>query len=223
MRWTGLLLVGVLQCLVSTSSAAAAESSLGAGEKRVSTQVREPESMLDCAKLTDTKTKLRCFDRVKANAVGAAQSNKPSQRPLDPEPRAERSLEPSSAVAPSVKQPTSIDSAPLTVRSKRKTSTEILSDYAMEVVRQLGKEMHPEEYPARPRQQGIGGTVHSLVRIGTNGRVAGVTVASSSGNTELDQYVIDKLSNLRLPHVPLEFWAREFTVPIPVTFAVRKN
>jgi len=65
--------------------------------------------------------------------------------------------------------------------------------------------------------------VHSLVRIGTDGRVAGVTVASSSGNSELDQYVIDKLSNLRLPHVPLEFWAREFTVPIPVTFAVRKN
>jgi len=48
-------------------------------------------------------------------------------------------------------------------------------------------------------------------------------VASSSGNSELDQYVIDKLSNLRLQHVPLEFWAREFTVPIPVTFAVRKN
>jgi len=221
MRRTGLLLVAVLLCLTSIGVAVAAESAPGAGN--LTTEARQSESMLDCAKLTDTKTKLRCFDRVKADAVGAAQPTKPLQRQPDVEPRAERSVQPNNAISPSAGQSTTIDSAPLTVRSKRKTATEILSDYAMEVVRQLGKEMHPEEYPARPRQQGIGGTVHSLVRIGTDGRVAGVTVASSSGNSELDQYVIDKLSNLRLPHVPLEFWAREFTVPIPVTFAVRKN
>jgi TonB family protein len=218
MRWTGLLLVGVLQWLAPIGSAAAVESSPGDGAVNLNT-----ESMLDCAKLNDTKQKLRCFDRVKANAAGVAQPGKPLQRQPDPAPRVERSVEATSAIAPSVRQPTSVDSPPLTVRPKRKTATEILSDYAMEVVRQLGKEMHPEEYPARPRQQGIGGTVHSLLRIGTNGRVAGVTVASSSGNNELDQYVVDKLFNLRLPHVPLEFWAREFTVPIPVTFAVRKN
>jgi TonB family protein len=221
MRRTGLLLVSVLLCLTSIGVAAAAENAPGAGN--FTTEARQSESMLDCAKLTDIKTKLRCFDRVKANAVGGAQPNKPPQRQPDPVPSVERSVEPNNATAPSAKQPTTVESAPLTVRSKRKTATEILSDYAMEVVRQLGKEMHPEEYPARPRQQGIGGTVHSLVRIGTDGRIAGVTVASSSGNSELDQYVIDKLSHLRLPHVPLEFWAREFTVPVPVTFAVRRN
>ena len=95
--------------------------------------------------------------------------------------------------------------------------------YALEVVRQLGKEMHPGEYPVRAREQGIGGTVQTFLHIGADGRIADVTVANSSGNDDLDHYVIGKLAKLRLPQVPGEFRGRAFTVYVPVKFAVRKN
>jgi len=98
-----------------------------------------------------------------------------------------------------------------------------LADYALEVARQLGKEMLPEEYPVRARENGIGGTVEALLRIGADGGIADVTVERSSDNDELDRYVIDKLSKLRLPRVPPAFRARAFAVSIPVKFAVRKN
>jgi periplasmic protein TonB len=216
-RLTGYVLIGVLRCFASL--ACAAEPAVNASPS----EMQLAESMLDCARLTDTAKKLKCFDRVKPNAPGITQPSHPPQRATAPAPRVERAGEPNLASPSAARSPAVADPAPIAFRSKKKDPSEILSDYSMECVRQLGKEMHPEEYPVRARAQGIGGTVRSVMRIGPDGRIADVTVASSSGNHDLDQYVIDKLSRLRLPQVPPEFWAREFTVQIPVTFAVRKN
>jgi len=171
------------------------------------------EPMLDCARLTDVAKKLRCFDRAKSNAPHVGEPKKPSQPQADSGPKLDRSLDTNR---------TASDAAVIS-KSKKKTPAEILSDYGMEVVRQLGKEMRAEEYPVHAREQGIGGMVHALLHIGTDGRIADATVASSSGNAELDQYVVDKLSRLRLPQIPVEFRARAFAVPIPVKFAVRSN
>jgi len=211
-RLTGLLmLMGVLQSLNFAGHAAAAPAGQSSDERVVSLE----ESMLDCAKLPDVAKKLKCFDRLKSNAPGVAEPKKPSHRQAD-------GVDTNRTGSPSAKDFSAIDSA-VAPRPKKKEPAEISSDYGMEVVRQLGKEMRPEEYPVHAREQGIGGTVHALLHIGTDGRIADATVASSSGNNELDQYVVDKLSRLRLPHIPPEFRARAFAVPIPVKFAVRSN
>jgi TonB family protein len=192
-------------------------SSRTSGESAPSLEARQPDPMLDCARLTDLSKKLRCFDRVKSSSPAVAEPDRPSQRQLGRQPMG-GSLEANRAGTSSA-----MDSAPIASRSKKKDSAEILSDYALEVVRQLGKEMLPEEYPVHAREHGIGGTVQALLRIGADGGIADVTVARSSDNEELDHYVVDKLSNLRLPRVPAEFRARAFAVLIPVKFAVRKN
>jgi TonB family protein len=195
---------------------ASPSSSRTSGQSAVSPEVRQPDPMLDCARLTDLSKKLRCFDRVRSTRA-VAEPDKPSQRQPARQPVGGR-LESNTTGTSSV-----IDTALIAPRSKKKDSAEILSDYALEVVRQLGKEMLPEEYPVHAREQGIGGTVQALLRVGADGGIADVTVARSSDNDELDHYVVDKLSNLRLPRVPAEFRARTFAVLIPVKFAVRKN
>ena len=199
-------------------SALAAPESRAPAESVLSLDARQPESMLSCARLTDVARKLICFDRVKSSTPDVRESKKPSQRQVDSEPKLDRSRDANRAGTSSV-----IDSAPVAPRSKKKEPAEVLSDYAVEVVRQLGKEMRPEEYPIHAREQGIGGTVHALLRIGADGGIADATVAASSGTDELDQYVVDKLSHLRLPPIPAEFRAHAFTVQIPVKFAVRNN
>lgn len=225
LRLTGLLvLIGVLpdSGFVGPALAAQPAGARTSDGTMVSLDVHQPESMLDCARLTDVAKKLRCFDRAKSSAPDVAEPEQRSQRQADGEPQT-RSLDTDRTGSPSSREPAAIDSAPGVPKSKKKAPAEILSDYVMEVVRQLGKEMRPEEYPAHAREQGIGGTVHALLHIGTDGRVADTTVASSSGNDELDQYVVDKLSRLRLPRIPPEFRARAFAVQIPVKFAVRGN
>ena len=197
---------------------------LGAAcERAFGVETGQPDSMLECAKLTDVVKKLKCFDRVKSSTPHVAEPKASSRRQIDPEPKVDQRLETNTAATSSTRQSAAIDPTPVAPGSKKKDPAEILSDYALEVVRQLGKEMRPEEYPVRAREQGIGGTVHSILRIGADGQIADVTVASSSGNDELDQYVVSKLSRLRLPHVPAEYRARAFAVQIPVKFAVRKN
>src|SRR5262249_43126818 len=111
----------------------------------------------------------------------------------------EQSVETNRPGASSARQSAALAPALVTPKSKKKHPGEILSDYALEVVRQLGKEMHPGEYPVRAREQGIGGTVQTFLHIGADGRIADVTVANSSGNDDLDHYVIGKLAKLRLP------------------------
>ncbi len=210
-RMTRLLLIAVLQNVDPVSSALAAPPSVDA------LKLSQSDSMLDCAKLTDLTKKLRCFDRVKSRRPDVADPKKPSQRQVDRRPVNE---------SPEANRPgtSSVnDSALVAPSSKKKDSAEILSAYALEVARQLGKEMLPEEYPAHARELGIGGTVEALLRIGADGGIADVTVARSSDNEELDHYVVDKLSKLRLPRVPAEFRTRAFAVLIPVKFAVRKN
>ena len=209
-RMTRLLLIAVLQNVHPVSSALAAPPSVDA------LKVSQSDSMLDCAKLTDLTKKLRCFDRVKSRSP-VADPKKPSQRQVDRRP-VDESPEANRLGTSSVN-----DSAFIAPSSKKKDSAEILSAYALEVARQLGKEMLPEEYPVHARALGIGGTVEALLRIGADGGIADVTVARSSDNDELDHYVVDKLSKLRLPRVPAEFRTRAFAVLIPVKFAVRKN
>ncbi len=210
-RMTRLLLIAVLQNVDPVSSALAAPPSVDA------LKLSQSDSMLDCAKLTDLTKKLRCFDRVKSRSPDVADPKKPSQRQVDRRP-VDESPEANRLGTSSVN-----DSAFIAPSSKKKDSAEILSAYALEVARQLGKEMLPEEYPAHARELGIGGTVEALLRIGADGGIADVTVARSSDNQELDHYVVDKLSKLRLPRVPTEFRTRAFAVLIPVKFAVRKN
>jgi TonB family protein len=203
-----LLLLATLPDLYCVSSALAVGPN--ASDDRV---VSLDEPMLDCARLTDVAKKLKCFDRAKSNAPHVVEPKKQSQPQADSGPKLDRSLDTNRTASDAL----------VISKSKKKTPAEILSDYGMEVVRQLGKEMRAEEYPVHAREQGIGGMVHALLHIGTDGRIADATVASSSGNVELDQYVVDKLSRLRLPQIPLEFRARAFAVPIPVKFAVRSN
>jgi len=44
----------------------------------------------------------------------------------------------------------------------------------------------PDDYPSRPLREGVQGTTGFRVSVGTNGRVTGCEVTSSSGNAELD-------------------------------------
>jgi serine protease Do len=116
--------------------------------------------------------------------------------------------------------------APLPSAPKRKKTddNDALSRFALDVARQLGKEMRADtEYPARARAEGAGGTVQVLLRISADGKLSDVKIASSSGNDDLDRYACDKVANLQMPMVPAEFRSRAFTVQIPVTFAVRKR
>src|SRR5215813_11684144 len=195
----------------------------GADGRAFSIEVRESDPMLDCARLADIAKKVKCFDRVKASAAHVTPPQEPSQRQPTLQPRVEQSVETNRPGASSARQSAALAPDLVTPKSKKKDPNEILSDYALEVVRQLGKEMHPGEYPVRAREQGIGGTVQTFLHIGADGRIADVTVANSSGNDDLDHYVIGKLAKLRLPQVPGEFRGRAFTVYVPVKFAVRKN
>jgi outer membrane biosynthesis protein TonB len=79
--------------------------------------------------------------------------------------------------------------APLPSAPKRKKTddNDALSRFALDVARQLGKEMRADtEYPARARAEGAGGTAQMLLRIGADGKLTAVTVANSSGHDELD-------------------------------------
>jgi len=115
--------------------------------------------------------------------------------------------------------------APLPSAPKRRKTddNDALSRFALDVARQLGKEMKREEYPARALEEGAGGTAQMQLRISADGKLSDVTIASSSGNDELDEYARDKITKLRLPRVPAELRSRAFTVQIPVTFAVHKT
>ncbi|MEO8629947.1 MAG: TonB family protein [Betaproteobacteria bacterium] len=207
--------IGLRSDLHVAGFASAAPASGPSADNGVNPQ--QAKSMLDCAKLTDTSTKLRCFDRVKAQPPPAVDSNAPLPRSVDREyPFNQSRAAESERISPAT-EPT-----PDAPRSKKQPA-EILSDYEVEVVRQLGKEMRPEEYPPRARERGIGGTVRALLRIGADGGITDATVASSSGNDELDRYVVRKLAALRLPPIPLELRARAFAVQIPVRFAIRTN
>jgi protein TonB len=93
----------------------------------------------------------------------------------------------------------------------------------LEIARQLGKAMSPDEYPARARAEGAGGTAQMLLKIGADGKLLDVSVVSSSGHDELDQYAAGKLTRLKLPRVPSEFRGRALSIQIPVTFAVHKS
>ena len=213
----GLLCIGVLCDLHVTGFASAAPEIGPSVNKGFGVDAQQARSMLDCAKLTDVATKLRCFDRVKAQRPAAVDSNAPLPPRAGVGPSSDHSRDVNGERTSSAIEPTQV--AP---RSK-KDPAEILSDYEVEVVRQLGKEMRPEEYPPRARERGIGGTVRALLRIGADGGITDATVAISSGNDELDRYVVRKLTALRLPPIPLELRARAFAVQIPVKFALRNR
>jgi len=125
---------------------------------------------------------------------------------------------------PSINEPVAVAPLPEAPKRKKTDDNEVLSRFALEVARLLGKEMRADtEYPARARAEGAGGTAQMQLRFGADGKLTDVSVTTSSGHEDLDQYASEKISKLRLPRVPAEFRSRAFSVQIPVTFAVRKR
>ena len=61
------------------------------------------------------------------------------------------------------------------------------------------------------------------VEVGRDGRMKGVGVVNSSGISLLDERAIAKVRETTLPDVPDELREREFSVDVPVRFALRKR
>jgi len=61
------------------------------------------------------------------------------------------------------------------------------------------------------------------VEVGRDGRVKGVDVLNSSGFSVLDERAPAKVRETALPDVPDELREREFSVDVPVRFALRKR
>lgn len=76
-------------------------------------------------------------------------------------------------------------------------------------------------YPLAARRRGLGGTVHLEVELLPTGKVASVTVRSSSSHTVLDQAAVETVSQLSPlpfpPGVPL----RPLKIRLPIVFELR--
>jgi TonB family protein len=123
---------------------------------------------------------------------------------------------------PNVIQPQAMPPLPEAPKKARTDENEALSRFALEVARQLGKVMANEDSPARTLPAGTKGTAQLLLKVGSDGKVAGVSVWAGSGHDTFDQFAMEKLTALRLPRIPSEYRRRAFSVQIPVMFAVKK-
>ncbi len=72
-------------------------------------------------------------------------------------------------------------------------------------------------------QKGWQGTAEIRLQIGADGKVKNVLVGRSSGYELLDQRAVELVKQMRLPNVPSAFRAREFTVTVPITFALKNS
>jgi len=94
---------------------------------------------------------------------------------------------------------------------------------ADEISRVLGKSVSERDYPRLARQQNWQGTTEVRLQIGSDGKVKDVVVGRTSGYDLLDQRAIQLVKQLRLPKIPSAFRQREFTVTVPITFALRNS
>jgi TonB family protein len=152
----------------------------------------EFDPMLRCARIRDVASQIRCFDDAK----------RASSR---------------DQIGNAARDGARVDDARNNVRDESRH----IARYAQEVTRELGKEMHHEDYPRRARDEGRGGTTELLLRIDSNANLTQVTVSRSSGYSDLDQFALNKVANLQLPKVPETIRSPLFTVRLPITFAIR--
>jgi len=99
----------------------------------------------------------------------------------------------------------------------------VLRRFADEISRVLGKSVSERDYPRLARQQNWQGTTEVRLQIGSDGKVKDVVVGRTSGYDLLDQRAIQLVKQLRLPKIPSAFRQREFTVTVPITFALRNS
>jgi protein TonB len=99
----------------------------------------------------------------------------------------------------------------------------LLRRFADEISRSLGKSVSERDYPRLARQKGWQGTAEIRLQIGADGKVKNVLVGRSSGYELLDQRAVELVRQIRLPNVPSAFRAREFTVTVPITFALKNS
>lgn len=157
-----------------------------------------------------------------------------SQPETRPQPRPEVTYEaradpspsaPVTAPAPTESASPPVAVAPLPMAPKQTSVDEnaLLRRFAGEISRILGKSVSERDYPLLARQSGWQGTAEVRLQIGADGKVKNVLVGRSSGYDLLDQRAVEMVRQIRLPNVPLAFRAREFTVTIPITFALKNS
>ena len=95
-----------------------------------------------------------------------------------------------------------------------------LRRFSDEISRVLGKPVPDRDYPRLARQKGWQGTAEVRLQIGADGKVKNALVGRSSGYEVLDQRAVELIKQILLPNVPSAFRAREFSVTVPVTFAL---
>jgi protein TonB len=99
----------------------------------------------------------------------------------------------------------------------------VLRRFADEISRVLGKSVSERDYPRLAKQQNWQGTTEVRLQIGSDGKVKDVVVGRTSGYALLDQRAIELVKQLHLPKIPSAFRQREFTVTVPITFALKKS
>jgi protein TonB len=99
----------------------------------------------------------------------------------------------------------------------------LLRRFADEISRVLGKSVSERDYPHLARKNGWHGTAEIRLQIGADGKVKNVLVGRSSGYELLDEKAVVLVKRIRTPNVPSAFRAREFTVAVPITFALKDS
>jgi protein TonB len=127
---------------------------------------------------------------------------------------------PSAAPGPDQAAVSALPTAP---KQARVDENAVLRRFADEISRVLGKSVSERDYPRLARQQNWQGTTEVRLQIGSDGKVKDVVVGRTSGYELLDQRAIELVKHLRLPKIPSAFRQREFTVTVPITFALRNS
>ena len=112
---------------------------------------------------------------------------------------------------------------PAAPRSSRVDEDAALRRFAQEISRIIGESVSDRDYPRLARQRGWQGTAEVRLIIGSNGKVKNIVIGRSSGHDVLDERALEMVKHVRLPKIPSPFREREFTVTIPITFALRKT
>ena len=98
-----------------------------------------------------------------------------------------------------------------------------LRRFQQALLTRIGKFVADQDYPSVARENGWQGSTMVRVEVGRDGRMKGVDVVNSSGISLLDERAVAKVRETALPDVPDELREREFSVDVPVRFALRKR
>ncbi len=111
---------------------------------------------------------------------------------------------------------TSLDVSP--TASSQVPSDEALAKFREELMRHIA---HFEQYPREARARGEQGTVKVLFKLRRDGRIASAWVATSSGETALDEEAVATLYRAEpLPPIPGEM-PNELRILLPINFSLR--